>query len=144
MRNKSLVIIVSIVVVLVGAFAVTKMFSSYKTNKDKQNSMSAMQQSNANQPSNATSPAQATNAVAIENFSFSPANITVKAGTTVTWTNKDNVNHTVTADDPSADAPASQDIAKGQTYSFTFKTVGTYKYHCQLHPSMTGTVKVTE
>ena len=61
----------------------------------------------------------------------------------MTWINKDNVNHTVTADNASADAPSSDDIANGKSYSFTFKKAGTYTYHCFPHPYMHGTVIVT-
>lgn len=100
-------------------------------------SNSSQQQAPAGKPA-------AQNAVTISNFAFHPATITVKAGTTVTWTNKDSTAHTVTADTPSADAPASGDINQGASYSFTFKKAGTYAYHCTMHPYMKGTVVVTE
>jgi plastocyanin len=85
----------------------------------------------------------ATNTVMIQNYMFSPMDIQVKVGTTVTWTNMDSVNHTVTADTNSTDAPSSMDIAHGKSYSFTFKKAGTYTYHCFPHPFMHGAVKVT-
>ncbi len=81
--------------------------------------------------------------VTIENFAFSPANITVKKGTTVTWTNKDSATHTVTETD-SQKGPDSGNLAQGKAYSFTYDTAGTFKYHCAIHPDMTGTVTVTE
>jgi plastocyanin len=87
--------------------------------------------------------AVATNKVTIQNYMFNPMAIKVKVGTTVTWTNDDSVNHTVTADTPSADAPSSMDIASHKSYSFTFKKAGTYTYHCFPHPYMHGTVEVT-
>ena len=80
-------------------------------------------------------------AATIQNFSFQPPKLTVKKGTTVTWTNKDSVGHTVTGDNG---GPASALISQGQSYSFTFDTVGTFAYHCQPHPMMKGTVEVTE
>jgi plastocyanin len=83
-------------------------------------------------------------AVTIKDYMFSEKDISVKAGTTVTWTNQDDVKHTVTADTPSADAPSSQLFGKGETYSFTFKKAGTYTYHCEPHPYMKATVTVTE
>lgn len=88
--------------------------------------------------------AEATSTVTIESFAYSPKKITVKKGTTVTWTNKDSVAHTVTPDTPSADFTASNLLEKDQTYSFTFNKAGTYTYHCQPHPNMTATVEVTE
>jgi plastocyanin len=70
---------------------------------------------------------------------FSPRTLTVVAGTTVTWTNYDEDPHTVTADDGSF---TSQSVANGQSFSHTFDTPGTFAYHCEFHPDMTGTVVV--
>jgi plastocyanin len=81
----------------------------------------------------------ATNAVTIVDFGFKPAGVTVKAGTTVTWTNHGRT-HTVTADDGSFD---SGHIASGGAFSMTFKKAGTYAYHCSIHPSMVAQVVVT-
>ena len=72
-------------------------------------------------------------------MSFSASAITVTKGTTVTWTNNDNMTHTVTADDNSFD---SGNIGNGGTFSFTFKNTGSFAYHCNIHPSMTGSVTV--
>lgn len=82
-----------------------------------------------------------TNSVVMSNLAFSPANITVTAGTTVTWTNNDSVNHTVTGD---SGGPSSGQISGGQSYSFTYSTAGTFPYHCGDHANMTGTVTVTQ
>jgi plastocyanin len=79
--------------------------------------------------------------VTIQNFAFTPASITVTPGTTVTWTNKDNTAHTVTAD--SGNGPNSGQLQQGQTYSFTFQQAGTYAYHCTIHPEMKATVVVS-
>jgi plastocyanin len=65
--------------------------------------------------------------------------LTVKVGTTVTWTNQDSAPHTVTADDNSW---GSGRMAKGGQYSFSFDQPGTYPYHCGAHPAMTGTIIV--
>jgi amicyanin len=92
-------------------------------------------------PANDPSPTSA-DKVNINNLVFSPADITVKKGTTVTWTNSDSVAHTVTADTGSG--PNSQMLENGQSYSFTFNEVGTFSYHCTPHPQMQGSVKVTE
>lgn len=83
------------------------------------------------------------NTVTISNYAFSPAAISVKVGTKVTWTNTDTVAHTVTADDASGNGPDSQLLQKGASYSFTFTKAGTYNYHCTPHPYMKGTVVVT-
>ena len=78
-------------------------------------------------------------AVKISNFTFSPPQITVKAGTTVTWTNDDDIPHTVTS---STLAFKSAALDTDDKFSFTFTTPGTYKYFCSLHPHMTGTIVV--
>jgi plastocyanin len=84
-------------------------------------------------------PSPSPNAVSIVNMSFSPASLTVTAGTTVTWTNNDGMTHTVTADDVSFD---SGNITAGSKFSKVFSTVGTYAYHCTIHPTMKGTIIV--
>jgi plastocyanin len=78
-------------------------------------------------------------AVAIENFAFSPAAISVSIGTTVTWTNKDTVQHTVTSLTSVFDSGL---FGKDKSFSFTFNQVGTYEYYCLPHPYMTGKVIV--
>lgn len=79
--------------------------------------------------------------VQIVMFQFSPGTVEVHKGTTVVWTNKDSAVHTVTGD---AGGPASPSLAQGDSYSYTFDTLGSFPYHCALHPSMKGTVKVVE
>jgi amicyanin len=102
-------------------------------------SMPGMSMSPTSAPSG---PAVATQAVKIEQFAFGPESITVKAGTTVTWTNNDQDPHTVTSQ--GKDGPLkSATMNKGDTYQYTFSTAGTYAYLCTIHPFMTGTVVVT-
>lgn len=80
-------------------------------------------------------------AVAIADFKFNPATLTVPVGTTVTWTNQDEEPHTLAAKDGSLHSPG---IDTHGTYSFTFNTPGSYDYICSIHPFMTGTVVVTK
>ncbi len=80
-----------------------------------------------------------TNEVWIQNMAFNPNTITVTAGTTITWTNKDAITHTVTSDSGVFD---SGNINSGGTYSYTFSTAGTFTYHCKIHTYMTGSVIV--
>jgi len=77
--------------------------------------------------------------VTIDNFVFEPARLTIKAGTTVTWTNRDDIPHTVAAKDR---AFKSKVMDTDETYSFTFTTPGEYTYFCSLHPHMTATIVV--
>jgi plastocyanin len=79
--------------------------------------------------------------VKIDNFSFGPANLTVSVGSTVTWTNRDDIPHTVSsADDPKVFK--SKVLDTDGKFSFTFTKVGTYAYFCSIHPKMTGKVIV--
>jgi len=81
-----------------------------------------------------------TDKVAIKDFMFKPQAIAVKAGTEVTWTNGDDFAHTVKSEDGSFD---SSDIAPAKTFSHRFDAAGTYKYFCNIHNSMTGSVTVS-
>ena len=80
--------------------------------------------------------------VEVQGFSYKPENLTVKAGTKVTWTFKDDADHNV---EPvgGAELTKSPDLKDGGTYSFTFTKPGMVKYRCSIHNYMTGTVMVT-
>lgn len=78
-------------------------------------------------------------AVKIDNFSFGPQEITVPSGTKVTWTNRDDIPHTVTSTN---DLFKSKALDTDDQFSFTFDKPGTYEYFCSIHPKMTGKVIV--
>src|SRR5579864_3984130 len=77
--------------------------------------------------------------VTIDNFTFAPQKLTVKAGTTITWVNQDDIPHTVVA---TSLAFRSKALDTDDKFTFTFSTPGTYEYFCSLHPHMTGTIVV--
>ena len=79
--------------------------------------------------------------VEIAGFAYSPQTVTVAAGGKVTWRNEDADDHTVTLDDGSFD---SGDLAEGKLKSESFKSPGSFAYHCEIHPEMTGTVEVVD
>ncbi|MDO8472068.1 MAG: cupredoxin family copper-binding protein [bacterium] len=81
----------------------------------------------------------ASNTVTIADSNYSPATLTVKVGDTVTWVNQDSVSHTATASDNSFGTGM---LSPGQSGTVTFSKAGTFVYHCQIHPSMTGTIIV--
>lgn len=91
----------------------------------------------------AQNPPTATKSVSIQNYSYTPADITVKLGSTVTWTNMDQVAYTVTEDDNNSSGPNSGPIPPQQIFQFTFKKAGLFHYHNSLDPNMTGTVTVS-
>jgi len=78
-------------------------------------------------------------AINIQGFAFDPPSLEIPAGTTVTWTNQDSAPHTATADDGSFQ---SGKLDQSKSFSFTFDTPGTYKYHCEFHANMTATITV--
>ncbi|MDR3686702.1 MAG: cupredoxin family copper-binding protein [Coriobacteriia bacterium] len=81
--------------------------------------------------SSSGAPATSSAAVTIANFAFSPSNVTVAVGGTVTWTNNDSVPHTVTGADFD-----SGPLSPGKTFSHTFPKAGSFDYKCTIHPSM--------
>lgn len=97
----------------------------------------------ANPPTPTTTPTPtvpATVSIEMRNYAFNPASISIRKGTTVTWKNYDQVSHTVTGYNG---GPDSSYLAPGETYSYTFNSVGTFAYHCIPHAGMQGTVQVT-
>ena len=81
-----------------------------------------------------------TTVVSIDNFSFAPQTLTVKAGTTVTWTNRDDIPHGIASSNNAF--PKGKAMDTDDSYTFTFTTPGTYQYFCYLHPHMVGSIVV--
>jgi len=79
-------------------------------------------------------------AVVMESFAFTPAELTVPVGATVTWTNRHGARHDVVAADGTFTSPL---FGEGETFSFTFTAPGEYPYVCSIHPGMEGTIIVT-
>ena len=84
-------------------------------------------------------PSAATAHVKIDNFSFGPQTLTVAVGTTVTWTNRDDIPHTVVSTDGVFNSKVRD---TDETFSYTFAKTGEYPYYCSIHPKMTGKVVV--
>jgi plastocyanin len=95
--------------------------------------------SRAKTPGGATQSQTASVEVKIDNFNFAPAELTVAAGTRVTWTNRDDVPHTVASTN---DLFKSKALDTDDQFSFTFDKAGTYEYYCSIHPKMIGKVIV--
>jgi amicyanin len=142
-KNYIIGLVVAVVIVAGGAVAIAATHKSSPEDPMQEMQMTHMPATTGTDPTD-TGDAVATDTVSIKEYAFTPEVIKVKVGTKVTWTNQDSVGHTVTADKASAAAPDSQNLTKGQSYSFTFTKAGTYHYHCAPHPYMKGTVEVTE
>lgn len=87
----------------------------------------------------ADQPSAANAEVRIDNFSFGPQTVTVPVGATVTWTNRDDIPHTVVSTDGVFKSKVRD---TEEQFSYTFTKAGTYPYYCSVHPKMTGTVVV--
>ena len=139
-KNYLFAIIAVVVVVAVGSYALTAKKSDTTTPTPTPTpSASATATASASASTDTTSPVNVT----ISGYAFAPTSITIKKGTTVTWTNQDSVKHTVTTTSGNG-GPSSDLFGKGETFSYTFNDAGTYAYKCTPHPYMTGTVTVTE
>ncbi|MBC7707784.1 cupredoxin domain-containing protein [Polaromonas sp.] len=139
--KKTPAIIIGAVVVVIALVAVVAASSS--SNKNDPSTMSeGMSSSSMSDSTSSTSSADAvaTDKVMISNYMFTPGDIKVKVGTTVTWTNGDSVKHNVASDDDKM--PEGKLIGKDETYTYTFTKAGTYKYHCTPHSYMHGSVTV--
>jgi plastocyanin len=102
--------------------------------------LSGCVQNQQKNPQNTTIPQNASQSkVLIQNFTYNPNTLTVKAGTNVTWINHDSVIHDVSSD---TGAFASKDLTKGESYTHNFTKPGEYPYHCNEHPYMTGKIIV--
>ena len=84
-------------------------------------------------------PSPASAQITIDNFTFGPQELTIPVGTTVTWTNRDDIPHTVVSTDGVFKSKVRD---TDETFSFTFAKPGSYSYYCSVHPRMTGKVIV--
>lgn len=141
--KKALPIIIVILILAFGGGIYFATKSKTSTGNGSTSSVGMVNQPKTSTDTPKTTTPQAVDKVSIINFAFSPAAITVKKGTTVTWTNNDSANHTVTETD-SLSGPKSSSLVTGQSYTFMFTTAGSYHYNCSIHPNMVGTVTVTE
>lgn len=153
--NKRLAVIVGVIVAILAIGAVviytgsntgndTASNTANDTSVNEEETAKDSHNQGASQSEQSTALPQEANAVTISDFAFDPKQITVKVGTTVTWTNQDSVQHNVKMENGSTDGPSSELLAKGESYSYTFKKAGVYNYLCTPHPYMKGTVTVTE
>ena len=140
MKKNNTIVVLSVVLVVAIVGVVSYAVSQ---NGSMDSSMSMSQQSGSGSSTNAAD-AEATDKVTIADYKFAPAAITVKKGTTVTWTNQDTVKHNVVTEDGAPEAIDGKLIGKGETYSYTFNKTGTYNYFCEPHPYMKASVIVTE
>lgn len=125
MNKNILIILIIILVVIVGAVYFLQQPKTAQNNQP-------------NQPlNNSVSTGSEALNITIQNFLFNPAELSIKKGDTVTWTNQDSMAHKISGNGFQSDA-----LNKGQSFSFTFNTAGTFDYICSIHPSMKGKIIV--
>lgn len=136
--SKNLVIIGVVIIVLIAGAV---LFAGQQSNQAPTPTPTGSVQQETLSPTEAVEEAEVMekSSVEIRNFAFGPKTLTIKKGTTVTWTNQDSVAHTVTSDDGSFETDL---LAKGESGSVTFDKAGTYSYHCTPHPNMKATIIV--
>ncbi|EKE06150.1 MAG: blue (type1) copper protein [uncultured bacterium] len=133
------------VLIIIGVIVLGGLFFVFKPKTQPQNSPSTPQsQTPTTQDSNGTDEIldltnQKEVQMDIQDYAFQKPNIRIKVGTKVTWTNRDSVRHTATADDGSFDTGL---LAQGESGSYVFTTPGTFGYYCIPHPNMRGTIIV--
>lgn len=137
---KKIVLIVVAFLIIFAGYAIYEEIKKEKTESNSATPTSSIITSNSNVLLSSNREAK------IENFSFNPPVLEIKAGDTVVWTNKDSAPHQI-ASDPHpkhTDLPAlsSGNLSINQTYSFTFNDIGEFNYHCHLHPYMKGKIIV--
>ena len=130
--EKGVVITIAVIVlVVIAGFFIFKSFAS---------SSEANANSGAAPITKGVPPGSTNYDIAINDLSFQPATLTIKVNDTVTWTNKEAMEHTVTSD--TGEEVSSLSLSNGDSYIHTFENAGTYEYHCELHSSMKGTIIV--
>jgi len=132
MRAKTLIILVSLLIVIIAISGCTQ---NQQINSNKKESSLVTDTQTINQPQ-----IEGTYNIEISNFAFNPSEIKIKRGETVVWINRDSASHTVTSD--SGNEINSPQLSNEQVYSHSFSNTGTFNYYCSVHPSMKATVIV--
>ncbi|HEX8947162.1 MAG TPA: cupredoxin domain-containing protein [Candidatus Paceibacterota bacterium] len=130
-KNTILWTIVIVLVIGIGIYALNKKSTETNVQQPASTSTSTQQSANGN-------PQAQTAAIAIKNFAFNPATVTINKGTTVIWTNQDSVAHRI----KSGYGFNSNNLNPGDAYHYQFNEAGTFDYICGIHPYMHGTVIV--
>jgi amicyanin len=134
MNKKILIILIIAIVIIAGVIYFVQQPKSVQNNQSNQPSSNETSQP-ANNNAN-TNPEVLD--ITIQNFSFNPGELNIKKGDTVTWTNQDAMFHRI-----SGTGFQSDPFNKGQSFSFTFNTAGTFDYICSIHPFMKGKIIVS-
>jgi plastocyanin len=142
--KKPVIIAIVVAVVVLGGLGYNLYIANNDEDVDPIATESTQSTNDTSVPEESTDTTPEDEAITIDNRAYGRESVTVKSGTTVTWTNQDSLDHDVTPDEETLEFSRSEMLSTGDSYSVTFTTPGTYTYHCTPHPDMTGTIIVTE
>ena len=125
------IVVIAVIVVAIGAYFLYKPSTAPSTESNTESAASAN-----------TLAQEGLIEASIENFAFVPAEIKIKVGSTITWTNNDNSPHTLTSDSGEKGELNSNRLADGESYTHVFDKAGVFNYHCSIHTGMKGKVVV--
>ncbi|HML04639.1 MAG TPA: cupredoxin domain-containing protein [Methanobacterium sp.] len=132
-RNRGILALIIIIIVIIIAAAAAYFYSTQSSNSQTGVNNGS---NNASNMSNGTS---AVSVIIIQNGAFNPNSLTIKTGTNVQWTNRDNTTHQVISDSGAFQSPV---LNPGDSYNFYFAKSGVFGYHCGIHSTETGTIIV--
>ena len=136
-RNRGILALIIIIIVIIIAAAAAYLYSTQSSNQNPQIGVNTSS-NNSSTISNGTS---AISAIIIQNGAFNPNSLTIKTGTNVQWTNRDNTTHQVISDSGAFQSPV---LNPGDSYNFYFAKSGVFGYHCGIHSTETGTIIVQD
>lgn len=140
MKFGAIILILGVLLIGVGIYLLATQNNPIIPNTTENNSSSTPPENSSPSGTFPEGTSPQTHEINIQNFAFSPKELTIQVGDTIIWTNMDSSSHTITSD--SGTELSSSSFGSGQTYSHTFNTIGNFAYHCAIHTSMKGTITV--
>ena len=142
MNKQTLIASLALVVFLFAGFYIYSNNLNKHNNVDNNNVVNEVKEANNGVANKAM---EKLNTITIQGYAFNPDKITVKKGATVTWTNRDSVEHNIIGDEGSTVPFENSPMLKmGETYEYVFTEPGLFTYHCGPHPQMTGQIEVID
>ena len=139
--KKSVIFVLALIVLVGLIFLIYSQFDSQKTQEDDDLSVLTEEENTNGEESDSTGQEQSpeTKTIEISDFKFVPQTITIKGGDSITWINRDSIQHSATSDTGAFDSGL---LAKNREFTFTFDGAGEFSYHCTPHPYMKATIIV--
>lgn len=136
-RNRGILALIIIIIIIIIAAAAAYLYSTQSSNQNPQIGVN----NSSNNTSNMSNGTSGVYAIIIQNGAFNPNSLTVRTGTNVQWTNRDNTTHQIISDSGAFQSPI---LNPGDSYNFYFAKSGVFGYHCGIHSTETGTIIVQD